>query len=276
MAPAFAVTDNLTWTVSKRPLFFQRQNGTLGEWPTKVAIVRDDTEVCLGTVSQNYESVQNTDLLKLIDPMVQEGVLTIENMGYLAHGAKVFAQAKIAQEFQVLGESYNAYITLLNGHVGNSSVAIGPSAYRVICGNTFTMAYADLSERYRHETGVNEKVLSSRSVLNFVDGSMKRYSEKVEKLALTPCNTTQFRNVLEVLFKKDLKEIKKADKFVQLFQSGAGNEGKTFYDALNSITDFNSNVARKSKNARFGYVNFGTGSRMNARAMSVLTEMATV
>ena len=274
--PAFAVTSDLNWTVSKRPLFFQRANGTLGEWDTKVAIVRDDTEVCLGTVSQNYESVQNTDLLKLIDPMVQEGVLTVENMGYIAHGAKVFAQAKIAQEFRVLGEDYNAYITLLNGHVGNSSVAIGPSAHRVICGNTFTMAYADLSERYRHETGINEKVLSSKSVLNFVDGSMKRYSEKVEKLALTPCNTTQFRDILEVLFKKDIKDIKKADKFVQLFESGAGNEGRTFYDGFNAITDFSSNVARKSKNARFGYVNFGSGARMNERAMNVLTELAAV
>ena len=274
--PAFAVTDNLSWTVSKRPLFFQRANGTLGEWDTKVAIVRDDTEVCLGTVSQNYESVQNTDLLKLIDPMVQEGVLTIENMGYIAHGAKVFAQAKIAQEFRVLGENYNAFVTLLNGHVGNSSVAIGPSAHRVICGNTFTLAYADLSEKFRHHEGVNERVLSSKSVINYVDASMKTYSSKVETLDSAPCSLGQFQKAVETIYQKDAKNLRNIDKLNSLFYNGAGNEGRTFYDALNSVTDFNSNVARKSKSARFGYVNFGTGARVNERALRVLTEMATV
>ena len=104
--PAFAVSNDLNWSVSQRPLFFQRENGTLGECPNSVAVIRDDNEHCLGFVSPNYEPVQNKDLLSLIQPMVDEEILTIENVGYLSYGAKVFAQARVNQEFQVIGESY--------------------------------------------------------------------------------------------------------------------------------------------------------------------------
>jgi len=251
-------------------------DGELVKWPSKVAVVRDDNGKCLGAVSSDYETVQNQDLLKLIQPMVDEGVLTVENMGYLSHGAKVFAQAKINQEFQVIGESYKAYITLLNGHIGNASVAIGPSATRVICGNTFAMAYSGLGEKYRHHVGVNEKVLSSKAILNYVDGAMEKYSQHVDKLATARCTETQFRNALESIYNKDTKDIRNAKQLTNLFYAGKGNQGRTFYDAFNSITEFASNYSRKSVSGRLNYSQFGQGAAINQRAMAVLTEMATV
>lgn len=276
--PAFAVTDNLDWTVSQRPLFYQRANGTVGELPDKVAVVRDDNERCLGVVSSNYETVQNVDLLNLINPMVEEGLLKIENVGHLAHGAQVFAQAKVNQEFQVIGENYNSYITILNGHTGNSSVAIGSTATRVICGNTFSMAYSDISEKYRHNVGVNERVLETTAILDYVNGAMKKYSEFVETLASTKCTQTQFKTALESIYNKPVDKMRESfvQKLNDLFYSGKGNEGKTFYDALNSVTEYASNFSRKTPQGRFQYANFGQGANINRRAMRVLTEMAAV
>ena len=278
MAPAFAVNDDLAWTVSKRPLYFTGNDGQPVVWDEKVAIVRDDTGRGLGVVSPDYETVQNSDLLKLIDPMVQEGLLTIENRGYLKHGAKVFAQAKINTEFQVIGEEYQAYITLLNGHVGNASVAIGTTATRVICGNTFSMAYKDINEKYRHATGVNERVLESTAVVDYVNGAMKTYSQYVEKLAKTPCTGTQFKSAVGLIYGKDTEKMR--DSLVaqlnDLFYNGKGNEGKTFYDAFNAVTEYASNYSRKTESGRFQYANFGTGAKVNLRAMSVLTELAAV
>jgi phage/plasmid-like protein (TIGR03299 family) len=248
------------------------------KWDERVAVVRDDNGACLGSVSPNYETVQNSDLLKLITPMVDEGLLSIENMGHLNNGARVFAQAKVNQEFNVIGENYSSYITLLNGHVGNASVAIGPSATRVICGNTFAMAYADLSEKYRHQVGVNERVLSSTAVLDYVNGAMQKYAQYVDKLATTPCNSVQFRNALEEIYQKGVGTMR--DSFVsqlnQLFYSGKGNEGRTYYDAFNAVTEYASNYSRKTVAGRFNYAQFGQGARINQRAMRVLTELAAV
>jgi len=276
--PAFAIQSDLNWTVSHRPLFFQRANGSTAEWPDRVAVVRDDNEHCLGSVSSKYETVQNSDLLNLINPMVDEGLLTIENMGYLAHGAQVFAQAKVNTEFQVIGESYNSYITLLNGHTGNASVAIGSSATRVICGNTFAMAYSDISEKYRHQAGVTQRVLETTAILDYVNGAMRKYSEYVETLASTKCTQTQFKNALEAIYNKPVDSMRKGfvEKLNDLFYNGKGNEGKTFYDAFNSVTEYASNYSRKSTAGRFQYSNFGQGANINRRAMAVLTEMAAV
>lgn len=274
--PAFAVTDNLYWEVEQRPLFFPDAEGNPVRFENRVAIVRSDNQFPLGVVSEDYETVQNKDLLGLIRPMVDEGVLTIENMGHLNNGAKVFAQAKVNQEFRVIGEDYQTYITILNGHVGNTSVAIGPSAVRVICGNTFSMAYANIGERFRHSAGVNERILETKAVIDFVDRSMQKYSENVETIASATCTSAQFRNFLEATYGKDLEKMRNVDKLNELFYSGAGNEGRTFYDAFNSVTDFSSNQSRKSSAGRFNYANFGQGSRINQRAMDVALEMAAV
>lgn len=272
----FAVTDNLDWTVSHRPLYFMGSNGEDVRWEEKVAIVRDDTGKCLGAVAPEYETVQNSDLMALIKPMVDEEVLTIENMGYLNHGSRVFIQAKVNEEFRVLGEDYSSYITLLNGHTGNASVAIGTSAYRVICGNTFAMAYTGIGEKFRHKTGVNERLLDSKAVTEYVSAAMNKYSEHVEVLANSECTQAQFKNAVTRIFQKDEDKIRQIDMLNKLFYEGAGNEGRTFYDAFNAITDYSSNQSRKTVAGRFIYANFTTGNHLNQRAMRVLTDLATV
>lgn len=276
--PAFSTTDTLDWTVEKRPLSFPGNDGAPVVWDEKVVVVRSDTGRPLGAVSPGYESVQNADLKSQINPLVSEGLLTVENMGYLSHGAKVFIQAKINREFQIVGEDYRAFITLLNGHTGNASVAIGASATRVICGNTFAMAYSDISERYRHTVGVNERILESTAVVDYVNQHMLIYSQHVEALAKAPCSVDTFQDVLEKVYNKNISDMRNVELMVGLFRegTGGGNNGSTMYDALNAITDFGSNHSRKAVSGRFNYSNFGTGAAVNRRAMQVLTEMAAV
>jgi phage/plasmid-like protein (TIGR03299 family) len=272
--PAFAVTNDLNWTVSKRPLFFTGTDGQPVQWTDKVAVVRDDNDRGLGTVSPNYEIVQNSTLLSLIKPLEEEGLLKIENIGHLQHGATVFVQAKIQGEFQVVGEDYQSYVTFLNGHVGNKSVAIGTTTYRVICGNTFALAYSDISEKFRHQEGVNEKVLETQAVNNYVNACMGKYSQHVERLANRRCDSADLRDAIDRIFGAKFDEAKK-ERVRTLFHNGRGNEGASFYDVFNAVTDYTSHEVRKTSKAQFQYVNFGSGARINERAFRVLTEMAT-
>ena len=276
--PAFAISDNLSWTVSQRPLFFTGNDGQPAQWDGQVAIVRDDNGQCLGSVSTGYETVQNSDLLKLIDPLVQEGLITIENQGHLKHGAKVFIQAKVNQEFRVIGEDYNGHITILNGHIANSSVAIGSTMTRVICNNTFVSAYKDISEKYRHSAGVSDRVLESTFVLDYVNGAMRTYANYMERLAVAPCTGTQFRTFLEEVYNKPVDNMR--DSFVErlndLFYNGKGNEGKTYHDAFAACTEYASNYSRKTPSGRFLYSQFGQGARLNNRALRAGLELAAV
>jgi phage/plasmid-like protein (TIGR03299 family) len=275
---SFKINDQLNWTVSKRTLCYIDGQGEMVPWTEKQAVVRDDNDVALGVVSPSYELVQNEDLKQLVNPLVSEGLLNVVNTGYLSKGAKVFIQAEVNKEFQVVGENYKGLITLLNGHTGNASVAIGTTATRVICGNTFAMAYNEIGEKFRHTEGVSERVLSSTVVVNYVNVAMQKYSEHVETLAGARCTESQFKQAVENIYGKKEGELR--DNFVSqlnnLFYNGRGNEGKTFYDCFNAVTEYATHYSRKTADGRFNYANFGQGAAINQRAMTVLTEMATV
>jgi hypothetical protein len=119
-------------------------------------------------------------------------------------------------------------------------------------------------------------VLDSKAVLNYVDGAMKKYSEYVETLASAKCSPASFVTAVEKIYDKEYSKLRHIDTLNNLFYHGAGNEGKTYYDALNSITDYASNRSRRDVSGRFNYANFGAGAKVNQRAMRVLTELAAV
>lgn len=272
---AFAITNDLNWTVSNRAVASMNFKGEWEVDPNTVAVHRDDNDARLGYVSAGYETVQNETLLSKVYPLVEEGLLTIENMGYLNNGAKVFVQSRISEEFRVIGENYKAYITLLNGHTANASVAIGSSAVRVICNNTFAMAYREIGQKFRHNRGVNDLVIESSTVMDIVNEDMATYAKNVETIASANCTGAQFTRFLEATYgKKEGDKIRNIDRLNNLFYNGAGNEGRTLYDAFNAITEYSSHEVRKSADGCFNYANFGQGVSINQRAMRVALEMA--
>jgi len=93
---AFAMQDKLDWEVSKRAICVLGADGNFQPIEGKMATVREDNDKVLGIVSDDYEIVANSDLKKIIQPLVDEEVLTVSNMGFLNGGKKVFVQAQIA------------------------------------------------------------------------------------------------------------------------------------------------------------------------------------
>ncbi len=273
---AFAMQDKLEWEVAKRRVCVIGADGNFQPIEGKMATVREDNDKVLGIVSDDYEVLANSDLKKLIQPLVDEQVLSVTNQGYLGGGRKVFVQAQVAEDYQIAGESYKGMITLLNSHDGSTKVAIGPTTVRVICQNTFALAMSQLGEKFRHSGGVTDRVLSSTAIVEYVNNAMKKYAEYVEKLDTTPCSSAQFQQAVEVIYQKPVEKMR--DSFVSqlnnLFYNGKGNSGKTLSDALNAVTEFGTHYSRKSKDGRFNYQNFGGGATISRRAMSVLLEMA--
>jgi hypothetical protein len=107
---------------------------------------------------------------------------------------------------------------------------------------------------------------------------MKVYAEKVETLAQATCSGSQFRNALELIYQKEVKDMRGSfvEKLNNLFYSGAGNEGRTMYDCFNAVTEYSNHHARKTNTGNYFYANFGQGANAGRRAMEVLTELAAV
>ena len=266
----FATQDTLNWDVEQTPVYIKDKDGNFVQIQGQKALVRDDNRNVLAVMSDGYEVVENKFFKQLLNPLVSEGLITIENIGFLQGGKKVFLQAQMAQEYQVAGQTHKGFLTLLNSHNGTSHLAAGVTSVRVICSNTFAMAYSNMSTKLRHKLGVKEEALGISETLEYVNIRMKEYTEDAEILALTPATDKQVEDIFLSAYGKDAddKKPRNWDKLWSLYQQGSGNEGKTLWDAVNAITEFNSHHARRTSKGNFEYANFGTGSNISRRVMA--------
>ena len=222
----------------------------------------------VGITSPSYEIFQNNDLKNLISPMVDEGLLEITNIGFLGKGEKVFIQAEMAQEFQIVGESHKARITLLNAHDGSAALAAGVTDHRVICSNTFAMAMSDLDKRLRHTSDIHTRALEITQVIDFVNENMKRFSDAAESLATTKCDDELLDVLISATYNKPVENVRAASNIRKFFREGAGNVGISLWDGLNAVTQYTTHTALKDEGKRFASVNFGSNAVRNRRAMN--------
>ena len=261
----FSTQDNLNWDVITAPLTAS-VDGKTAKVTHKVAQLRDDTYEVIGVTGSSYEVFQNSSLKEFVNPLVEEGLLEITNIGYLGNGGKVFIQAQMTEAYQMAGEDHKAQISLLNAHDGSAALAAGVTDTRVVCSNTFAMAMADMSSRLRHSRGIADKAVRISEVVNYVNDQMRQYAEAVEVLASTKATDQMVDKVISGAYGKDVKSIRAASDIRALYRNGKGNEGRTLYDAVNGVTEYTTHVAGKDANKRFVSVNFGRNAEVNKKA----------
>jgi phage/plasmid-like protein (TIGR03299 family) len=270
-----ATQASLDWNVIACPMSVQLPDGTSRQVKTRKVLVRDDNFEQVGVVGNRYEIVQNSVITGLVQPLVSEGLLEIVNQGYIGTGSKVFIQAQMTQEYEIVGETHRAMLTMMNSHDGTSPLAAGVTDTRVICQNTFAMAMEDMSTRLQHKMGVNEQALKITETLDFVNERMKRFAEAANVLASTKATVSQVDQIIKSAYsKKENETVRNRDEIVNRFFAGAGNEGATLWDAFNAITEFNTHASGKTAESRFGYANFGTGARVARRAIDMALALA--
>ena len=111
---------NLGWTVEPKEI--KTADGI--NIPNKKALMRSDTNDCLGVVGSGYNILQNTEAFKFFEPFVENGLATLETAGSLFNGKRVFILAKIAGDDMEVqkGDFVEKYILLSNAHDGSQAV----------------------------------------------------------------------------------------------------------------------------------------------------------
>lgn len=273
----FATHAPINWNVLEAPVSVTLPDGTSREIGNKKALLRDDTLAQLGFVSKSYEVVQNSVLTGLVRPLVEEGLLEVKNTGWIKGGRLVFVQAQMAEEFTVAGESHQGMLTLLNSHDGSTQLSAGVTDVRVICQNTFAMAYSEMSTRLQHKLGVNERALGITETLEYVNTRMKMFQDAAETLSRAKATTAQVEQVFRSAYgKKQDETVRNWDELWALYRNGRGNEGSTLWDAFNAVTEFSTHKSRKEADSRFAYSNFGSGATIARRAIDAALELAAV
>lgn len=138
-----AVAGGIDWQVEQRPLYVPAGEGSgMIEVPGWVGNVRDRDNKTLGVVRPSYKVLQNDDMLRFGDILVDSGEAKWDTAGSLRGGQLVFASMALPDGIKVPGDdsAHDLYILLTNGHDGWHPFRAVVTVVRAVCMNTVSAA----------------------------------------------------------------------------------------------------------------------------------------
>lgn len=262
----------LDWTVSARRVATEVTNPDGDTYwmadPRYQAIQRDDTKGVLGVVGKYYTPVQNRDAFKVFQPLLGEGLATIETAGALREGRDVwvavrFDRSRLTEAAQetFTAEGIEPFGVLLNNHAGQRRAILGRTDVRVVCANTAALFLSQMDKSngvaVRHTTTAEAKLASGAMTL--WAGLLKHYDAAAKAYRLlraTYLDEALFRKlVLDVVAKEPkpragmqvvlpedageraLRALARRDVVTRLWTGGIGHTGDhSALEAWNGVT----------------------------------------
>lgn len=193
------------WNIRKAQLQAHLPSGQQVPVPDQYAVVRDnpvlDGQVdVLGTVGKAYTIIQNEELAGLLNALVDESGAHFETAGAIDGGRKVFVTMKLPGHTMVGGaDRVDNYLAAMTSHDGSSSTALMVTPVRVVCQNTYNMAFQNSSHvfRVRHTVGA-ERILvqQAREALDFTFKHLDGFQQQAEQLINTTLTQNQFDEII--------------------------------------------------------------------------------
>lgn len=183
MSPLEAILHaKLGWSVSLEDLMVAHPDLTDLEVPAR-AVIRDDTKTILGVVGTTFRPVQNTELVCVLDAMVENGA-KIDSAGSLFGGKIVWFSAKLGDPYDVNGDQHVDYLLLSHGHDGSRSVRVSVTRVRVVCWNTLQDSdlNAEASFSIRHTESAKERIAAMGKLMSKTKESREAFIEAAKQM----------------------------------------------------------------------------------------------
>jgi phage/plasmid-like protein (TIGR03299 family) len=139
----WTIKAGLAHGVRHTPVMYNNHNGELVRGEGSV-LFRDDTGAQLGVVSDRYKSIQPKDVAEFNFELCRNHGFTMETMGSLSGGKRLWALAKTGEGFTVgKNDRIETYLMLATSYDKSMATRAMFTSVRVVCHNTLTMAVAD-------------------------------------------------------------------------------------------------------------------------------------
>lgn len=142
------------------------------------AIMRGDNGAVLGVVSPRYTPVQNAELAALAQVFNTDGRVTVETMGVLGIGERVWIQARWSNPLELPGgDTLLPFLVITTSHDGRHPVSVFNSVTRVVCQNTLNAAFHDGKNHHtiRHTGDMRTKLLEVGRALGASDRAINEF-----------------------------------------------------------------------------------------------------
>lgn len=283
----------IAWTCEKHPLYLAD-----GRQATTQAVVRSSDGRVLGEVGADYTVVQNHEATDWFAPFVDSGAASVECVGSLREGSRVFVLARLNRDpiAIVPGDEVCPYLLLANSHDGSLRLHVGFSAVRVVCANTLHLARTDSRSKLlqlRHTSGIKLALATVQRTIDIAHQQFVASVEQYQQLARTACNDETLRNFVNLVFRAEPTEAAVVGelgeeteetrsrifpKVLRLFEEGMGTKipgvRGTLWGATNAVSEYIQYERGSDEARRLSETWFGSGSKLNRRALDVAIQMA--
>lgn len=294
------LAGNLDWEVQKRPIMTADTDAVLV--PNVYAIGRVGPEQSANgelkfipfenTVKGRYTIVQNSEAFEFFNSAIEDGAACIETVGALNNGSRVFAMAKLPDEFEPIpGEAMERYILLSTSHDGSANIMATFTTVRVVCWNTLNAALEGSKNivKIRHTKSAPKRIETAHKLLEQSEQYWEKLREAYSAMVLADMGRLDVIDFIANMFpgrkKKGpngnvVEEVSSRtqnnrDAVLNLFAGAAiGSNSKiagTAYQAFQAVTQYIDHERSLRRNTdRWNASVFGSGATMRQKAFDYL------
>jgi phage/plasmid-like protein (TIGR03299 family) len=251
--------------------------------PERFAVTRKDKDLVLEIVGNRYHPIQNRESFGFFDEVIGKNQAFYETAGSLWEGRKVWIMASLPGNLFVNSnpdDKSEKWVLLHTSHDGSASLTLQLVAVRVVCQNTLSAALSSRTNviKIRHTENAKKRVCDAQKVLELASAYFDDLQGLMNKLSEVPMNKDEMVKFTEQLLPaKDeaaaapTRLLNTRQAIVGLFDRGAGNAGKSRWDALNAVTDFvDHERGLRGETSRFESAILGSGANLKQRAVDLL------
>lgn len=152
------------------------------------AVVRPDTELALGMVSDGFGVVGNSSMGQIVEAILDQGAL-FETAGSVRQGRNVWCLARLDEPYKVAGDNTEhwPFLALLNAHDGSGACKVVLTQVRVVCWNTIQAANREGNRHgrqfsFRHVGKPMERIEEAKDALKGLRNEAKEWAKTCEAL----------------------------------------------------------------------------------------------
>jgi len=274
----------LDWEVYKIPatVNLNSKKYNIG-WSALVRKQSDKDDHIMGTVSNDWEPVQNSEAFAFFHEFVAAGDMEMHTAGSISDGQIVWGLAKIKESFELFeGDRIDAHLLFTNFHKYGFSTDVRFTPIRVVCNNTLSLSLSskvDKMIKFSHRRKFNPE--HAKEMLGIATSKLHKYKELASFLGSRKAKNEDIVDYFKRIFPLSTTEnsdklSRNADKALKVLdhQPGVRFAPGSWWQPFNAVTFMTDHVIGRSYEARLESSWYGQRKDLKNKALKLAVDFA--
>lgn len=283
----------LDWSVRLLPTYAFDETSNAVIPVGRKALVRSTDNKVLTVTGENWNPLQNVEVMEFFREYCDAGGATLETAGSLRGGKVIWALANLNDQFTLGGDDkVNGYVLLISRHEVGTSIQGFTTTVRVVCANTMRMALDGASGGFRqhHMQKFDPEAAKESLGLHKTQlGTARLQAEALSSLKLSEFDSVRFlarffqpefigeedvpNDAVKALLDDVRNQSRSLEQVIDSMNNAPGARPGTGWGVLNAVTHWADHKAGRAADARMFNSWLGDKSRLKLEVNKQLLAM---